>query len=155
MRTALYERHCQLGAKIIDFAGWEMPLQYSSIVQEHLAVRNAAGLFDVSHMGRLLVSGPEAAPFLDFLCTNHISDKQPFTATYTTLCHANGGTVDDLIVYRQGPDHFFLIVNAANRQKDLDHLRRHAAGFQVQIVDRYADEGISGSAGTGRGRYPR
>jgi len=142
MRTVLYERHCQLGAKIIDFAGWEMPLHYTGIIQEHLAVRKAAGLFDVSHMGRIVVSGRDAAKFLDDLCTNQIENKKPFSATYTVLCHVNGGAIDDVIVYRQEKDLFFLIVNAANRQKDLNHLRENAKGFDLQISERFEEEGI-------------
>jgi aminomethyltransferase len=139
MKTGLYERHVALGAKIVDFAGWEMPVQYSGVIKEHQAVREKAGLFDVSHMGRILVNGPDAEKLLDFLSTNRISGKNDWTATYTVWCDQAGGCVDDLIVYRQGPEKFFVIVNAGNREKDLQHLKHAAAGFDVHIEERYKD----------------
>ena len=142
METVLNDKHCQLGAKMVDFAGWSMPVQYTSIIQEHLAVRQAAGLFDVSHMGRVLVEGKDAARFLDYLSTNKIIDKKPSSATYTVLCNPEGGCVDDVIVYRQDADHFFLIVNAGNRQKDLSHLQAYAKSFDVIVTDRYQEDGI-------------
>lgn len=142
MKTALYESHCQLGAKIVDFSGWEMPLQYKGIIQEHFAVRNHVGIFDVSHMGRLLVEGKDAEKFLDYLSTNKIAEKSDFTAIYTVWCFSNGTCVDDVIIYKQDATHFFVIVNASNRQKDLDHLKREAAQFDVRITDRYHEDGI-------------
>lgn len=142
MRTALYSRHVALKAKIIDFAGWEMPLHYQGIIQEHFAVRQNVGIFDVSHMGRILIKGSDAEVFLDYLSTNSIFNKANGSATYTLWCHANGGTVDDLIVYKQTSHDFFVVVNAANRQKDLEHLQKHAQGFSIQIEDRFQQDGI-------------
>lgn len=142
MKTPLYERHCALGAKIVPFSGWLMPIQYKGIIHEHQAVRKHAGLFDVSHMGRILVSGKEAEQFLDFLSTNKISDKPDLSATYTVWPNDAGGSVDDVIIYREDAHHFFIIVNAGNRQKDLDHLTREALRFDVQITPCFDSEGI-------------
>ncbi|WP_068469047.1 glycine cleavage system aminomethyltransferase GcvT [Candidatus Protochlamydia phocaeensis] len=142
MRTALYDRHCELGAKMASFAGWDMPIQYKGILAEHQAVRQAVGLFDVSHMGRILVSGPMAEQLLDRLSTNRIAGKPPFSATYTVWCNDQGGCLDDVIVYRIDQTHFFVIVNAGNRQKDLEHLKAHAQELEVTIEDCYAGSGI-------------
>jgi len=142
MRTPLYDRHVALGAKIVDFAGWEMPLQYKGIIQEHHAVRNDVGIFDVSHMGRISVIGNEAEPFLDYLSTNKLIGKKNGSATYTVLPNDQGGSVDDVIFYKKDSNNYFLIVNAANRQKDLDHLKNYAKNFDVQIQDHYQGEGI-------------
>jgi len=142
MKTALYERHCALGAKIVEFAGWNMPLQYKGVIPEHLAVRKALGIFDVSHMGRIEVSGHEAEQFLDYLSTNIIAGKPSFSATYTVWPNGVGGCVDDLIVYKQDPHHFFVVVNASNRQKDLDHLMKYTTAFDVHIQDKFSTEGI-------------
>lgn len=127
---------------MVDFAGWQMPMQYSGIIPEHRAVRDHAGLFDVSHMGRILVEGLQAEPFLDFLSTNIIAGKAAYSATYTVLPHQNGGCVDDVIIYKLDQTHFFMIANASNRQKDLNHLIAHSAGFDVTISDRFSEEGI-------------
>jgi aminomethyltransferase len=127
---------------MVEFAGWEMPIQYTGIVSEHLAVRQHAGLFDVSHMGRILVEGLQAETFLDYLSTNVIAGKPDGTAIYTVLCHENGGCVDDVIIYRIDQTHFFVVVNAGNRQKDLDHLIKHSASFDVTIKDRFKENGI-------------
>lgn len=142
MRTPLYDRHRALGAKIVDFSAWEMPLQYQSIIAEHNSVRHAAGLFDVSHMGRLSIVGKDSEPFLDYLSTNNIIGKKDFSATYTVLPSAQCGCVDDVIVYRLSKDHFFIIVNAGNRQNDLEHLLQQAKSFQVDIISHYNEEGI-------------
>ncbi len=142
MRTALYERHRALGAKIVDFCGWEMPVQYQGIIPEHFAVRQRVGLFDVSHMGRILVEGPDAERFLDYISTNVIAGKSDNSATYTVWSHPDGGCVDDAIIYRQSKTHFFVIVNAGNRQKDLEHLQKQSLGFDVKVRDRYAEDGI-------------
>lgn len=142
MKTPLYDNHIHLGGKIVEFAGWEMPIQYSGILQEHKAVRENAGLFDVSHMGRILVEGVDAEKFLDHLSTNKIMGKADHSATYTVLPNEKGTCVDDVIIYKQDATHFFLIVNAGNRQKDLSHLQEHASGFQVTIKDTFGEEGI-------------
>lgn len=142
-RTALYERHIALGAKIVPFSGWEMPLHYPrGILHEHHAVRNAAGLFDVSHMGRIAIDGPAAEAFVDTLSTNRIAGRPDLSATYTVWTNEQGGSVDDLIVYKQDANHFFVIANASNRDKDLAHLQQHAKHFNVSIRDCFANEGI-------------
>lgn len=139
MKTGLYEKHCALGAKIVDFAGWEMPVQYQGIIHEHKAVRENVGIFDVSHMGRVNIKGPDAEKLVDYLSTNKMSGKKDFSATYTVWCLESGGSVDDLIVYKQGPEDFFVIVNASNREKDLQHLLKVGASYHVEIEDRYSD----------------
>lgn len=142
MKTDLYQRHADLGAKIVDFSGWEMPIQYKGIISEHQEVRTNAGLFDVSHMGRIFVEGPEAEELLDFLSTNTIHGKPDGSATYTCWCDEKGGTVDDLIVYRIYKQRFFIVVNAGNRDKDLAHLTKYAQNYDVTITPKYFDEGI-------------
>ncbi|MCE5316362.1 MAG: glycine cleavage system aminomethyltransferase GcvT [Parachlamydia sp.] len=143
MRTALYDKHIALGAKIVPFAGWEMPLHYPrGILHEHHAVRNAAGLFDVSHMGRIAIVGPDAEALLDYLSTNRIAGKPNLSTTYTVWANEQGGSVDDLIVYKQDEAHFFVIANASNREKDLAHLKRNSQCFNVSIQDCYHNEGI-------------
>lgn len=142
MKTALYEAHHTLGAKMVEFAGWMMPLYYQGIIPEHLAVREKVGLFDVSHMGRILVEGKDAESLLDYLSTNRIQGKPSLSATYTVWSRANGGSVDDLIVYKRDPLHFFVIVNASNREKDLAHLQEQSKEFAVTITPRYTEEAI-------------
>lgn len=141
-RTALYASHVALGAKIIDFAGWQMPLYYEGILSEHHTVRQKVGLFDVSHMGRITIKGKKACSFLNYLATNQIPEKQEHIATYTTLCNSDGGCVDDLLIYRQEQDHFFVIVNASNRNKDLEHFKKIGIPFDVSIEEHFSDEGI-------------
>ncbi|MBB63879.1 MAG: glycine cleavage system protein T [Waddliaceae bacterium] len=142
MRTILHDRHVNLGAKLVEFCGWEMPIQYSSVIEEHNAVRSGVGIFDVSHMGRVEVSGPQAEEFLDYLSTNKISGKKDCTATYTVWPNENGGTVDDCIVYRRSAEDFFVVVNAGNRDKDLAHMKKYAKNFDVQVKDYYEKDGI-------------
>src|SRR6516164_8540900 len=117
-RTPLYPTHQKLGAKLIEFGGWEMPVQYTSIVDEHLAVRNAAGLFDISHMGEILVSGPAAEAFLNQTLTNDIRKLAPGQGQYTLCCNEHGGVIDDLYAYRQGSTEYLLIVNASRIEAD-------------------------------------
>ena len=117
--TCLYDKHVALGAKMSPFAGFMMPIQYSSITDEHLAVRQAAGLFDVSHMGEIFVEGPEAEAFVNYIFTNEIRGFLPGKVLYGMMCYEDGGVVDDLLVYRETlPGHFLLVVNAANIDKD-------------------------------------
>ncbi|HEV8631142.1 MAG TPA: glycine cleavage system aminomethyltransferase GcvT [Thermoanaerobaculia bacterium] len=139
-RTPLFECHRESGAKLVPFAGWEMPVQYEGVIEEHRAVRQAAGLFDVSHMGEIAVRGPGALRFLDWLTPNQVSKLVPGRAHYSGLLTEQGTYVDDLLVYRLGESDFLLVVNAANRDKDLDWVRRHApADTQIDDVsDRYA-----------------
>lgn len=143
MRTPLYEQHLNLGAKFIDFGGWEMPLHYSQgIITEHHAVRNSAGIFDVSHMGRVAIEGPDAEALLNYLSTNKICAKPDYSAVYTVWCNEQGGSVDDLIAYRYHAERYFVIVNASNRAKDVAHLRQQAKGFNVDIRECFPQEGI-------------
>src|SRR5690625_943362 len=128
-RTPLYDEHVALGARMTDFAGFEMPVQYAGIVEEHLAVRERAGLFDLSHMGQIKVAGPGAGPFLEWAFTNNIANLKPGQARYSPLCRPDGGIVDDVIVYRRDDD-FLIVANASNVAKDaewLDYLRRMGA----------------------------
>ncbi len=142
MRTALYGEHVALGAKMVDFAGWEMPLSYEGVIHEHFAVRKYVGLFDVSHMGRIFVTGPEAEAFLDFACTNTIAGQSDYQAIYTVMASPQGGSVDDIIVYRQKATEAFVVVNASNRLKDLEHLTKLARSYRVHITPRYDQDGI-------------
>jgi len=139
MKTCLHDRHERLGAKIADFCGWEMPIQYKGILQEHQAVREHVGIFDVSHMGRISIIGPEAEKFLDYLSTNKIAGKNDLSAIYTVWCKENGGCIDDVVVYKIDQEHFFAIVNATNREKDLIHLQKASAEFDVQIQPKFSD----------------
>lgn len=127
---------------MVEFGGWEMPLQYQGIIPEHHNVRQRVGLFDVSHMGQIEVSGPEAEPFLDYLCTNRISGKPDFSAIYTVLPSANGGSIDDAIIYKQNRNLLFVVCNASNREKDLRHIQHEAKSFRVSIKDHFQEKGI-------------
>ncbi|HEY8486681.1 MAG TPA: glycine cleavage system aminomethyltransferase GcvT [Limnochordales bacterium] len=141
-RTPLASLHERSGARMVAFAGWWMPLSYASIVQEHLAVRQAVGLFDVSHMGRLWVRGPEAARDLDRLLTIPVAAMAPGQARYGLLCLPSGGILDDLVVLRLGPEEFLLVVNAACREKDLAWLEQHLAGSSTVVEDRTMASGL-------------
>lgn len=138
-RTPLRDFHAAHGARLVDFAGWEMPVQYRSILEEHKAVRKTAGLFDVSHMGEVDVRGPEAGKFLNRLVTNDVAKLYPGRVLYSPMCYPNGGVVDDLLVYMRGAGDYFLCINAGNIDKDLAWIREQAAGFDVTITDRCAD----------------
>jgi aminomethyltransferase len=127
-RTPLYERHLALGARMVPFAGWTMPVQYAGIINEHRAVRNQAGLFDLGHMGQVDVSGPDALPFLQFVTTNDVSSLAPGEAHYSLLPNEQGGVVDDIIIYRNPDgDGYMVVINAANRDKDVSWLQRQVA----------------------------
>lgn len=133
-KTPLYREHLSLSARMVPFAGYLMPLEYSGIVDEHRTVRTAAGLFDLSHMGEFRVTGGDAPGAIDYLVTNDVRGLQPFQVKYTPMCYPDGGIVDDLLVYRY-PDHLMLVVNASNIEKDLAWIREHiAAGVQVDNV---------------------
>ena len=133
-RTPLYPQHVAAGARLVDFAGWDMPQQYLSVKEEQEAVRTAAGMFDVSHMGRFEVRGDGAAEFLQGLVTNDLSRLAPNRAQYNLLCRPDGGIVDDLVVYRSEAA-WLLVVNASNRDKDMAWLREHAPAG-IELVDR-------------------
>jgi aminomethyltransferase len=134
LKTPLYERHVALGARLVPFAGWEMPVQYEGVIQEHRAVRTDAGAFDVSHMGEFLVEGPGARAFLQTVLSNDLDKIGEGKAQYTLLTNEQGGIVDDLIAYELSPEQFLLIVNAANREPDLAWLEERLPG-EVELRD--------------------
>lgn len=125
LQTPLYAEHVRLGARIVDFAGWEMPVQYSGVIDEHLAVRNAAGLFDVSHMGQIEIAGSGAESLVQYLTTNDVKRMSDGRAQYSILCNGKGTVIDDIIVYRFSPTKYILVVNASNISKDLAWITRH------------------------------
>lgn len=131
--TPLYHRHVALGGRMVDFGGWALPVQFAGILQEHQAVREGAGLFDVSHMGEIAVCGGAAEAFVSRLVTNHVTGMQTGAIVYSPMCYAHGGTVDDLLVYRREED-FLLVVNAANKEKDFSWIASHAPEG-VSVVD--------------------
>ncbi|MBS1870442.1 MAG: glycine cleavage system aminomethyltransferase GcvT [Actinobacteria bacterium] len=138
-RTALFDRHVAAGARLVPFAGWEMPVQYAGVRAEHLAVRARAGVFDVSHMGEVETRGPGALAFLQRMLSNDVSQIAVGGAQYSVLCREDGGVLDDLFTYRLADDRFLTVTNAANHAKDLAWLRAHADGFDVQLADRLDD----------------
>jgi aminomethyltransferase len=138
-RTPLYDRHERVGARLVPFAGWEMPVQYEGIRAEHLAVRSAAGVFDVSHMGEIETSGPEAEAFLQRILSNDVTKIAERGAQYSVLCREDGGVLDDLFTYRLGGGRFLTVTNASNHEKDLAWFRRQAEGFDVEVTDAHAD----------------
>ncbi|RMZ59752.1 glycine cleavage system aminomethyltransferase GcvT [Chryseobacterium nematophagum] len=124
-KTALYDKHVSLGAKIVPFAGFEMPVQYSGVTEEHFAVREKAGLFDVSHMGQFFIEGPGAKDLLQLVTTNNVNALENGKAQYSCLPNENGGIVDDLIVYKMEDDKYFVVVNASNIDKDWNHILKY------------------------------
>ena len=145
-RTPLYERHTALGARMVPFAGWEMPVQYEGVIPEHRAVRTDCGVFDVSHMGELEVEGPKATEFLQSVLSNDLGRVEPGGAQYTLLTNERGGIVDDLIVYRLEAGRYLLIVNASNREADFEWLKgREIPGSDVRdISDEFALLAVQG-----------
>ncbi|HWC97479.1 MAG TPA: glycine cleavage system aminomethyltransferase GcvT [Candidatus Sulfopaludibacter sp.] len=147
--TPLNSVHRALGAKMVDFGGWDMPVQYSGIIDEHNAVRNAVGLFDVSHMGELEIRGPEAGKLADFVTTNNVARLKIGQAHYSGLLYPHGGFVDDILVHKVSDDHYFLCVNASNQDKDFEHIRS-VNQFDAQVEnngDQYAQLAIQGPKG--------
>jgi len=145
-RTPLYSVHRLLGARMVDFGGWEMPVQYSGIIDEHHAVRRAVGLFDVSHMGEIEIRGPEAFQLTDFVSTNAVARLKIGQAQYSGLLHEHGGFVDDVLVHKVAEDHYFLCVNASNQEKDFEHIagvNRWAATVEF-ASERYAQLAVQG-----------
>ncbi|TSA17595.1 MAG: glycine cleavage system aminomethyltransferase GcvT [Nitrosopumilales archaeon] len=134
MRTPFYEIHKSLNAKIVDFHGWEMPLQYSGIIDEHANVRKNVGLFDVSHMGRFKIKGPNAYDAIQNLVTNDISKLNDGHGLYSPMCYESGGIVDDVIVYRINKEDFLLVVNASNREKDFQWVIQHSQSSKIENV---------------------
>jgi aminomethyltransferase len=131
-RTSLFEEHQKLGGRLIDFGGWELPVQYTGLMDEHLTCRTAAGLFDVSHMGEVHVSGAQAEEFLNYLVTNNVAKVAIGQAQYTAMCHHSGGIVDDLIIYKRAPQNFLVVVNASNTEKDFAHMQKIEKEFRSQ-----------------------
>ena len=138
-RTPLYERHVAAGARLVPFAGWEMPVQYAGIRAEHAAVRERAGVFDVSHMGQVETSGPGALALLQRLLSNDVERIAPGGAQYSLLCREDGGVLDDLFTYRLGEDRYLTVTNAANHERDHAWFAEHAEGAGATVTDRLAD----------------
>jgi aminomethyltransferase len=138
-RTPLFDRHEKAGAKLVPFAGWEMPVQYEGIRQEHVAVRSSAGVFDVSHMGEIETSGPQAEEFLQHVLSNDVAKIAERGAQYSVLCREDGGVLDDLFTYRLDDARFLTVTNASNHDKDLAWFRQQAEGFDVEVKDAHAD----------------
>ncbi|MGB0097619.1 MAG: glycine cleavage system aminomethyltransferase GcvT [Solirubrobacteraceae bacterium] len=137
-RTSLYDRHVAAGARLVPFAGWEMPVQYSGIRQEHVAVRRGVGVFDVSHMGQIETRGPQALDFLQKMLSNDLRRLPEGGAQYCLMCREDGGVIDDLFTYRLAECVFLTVTNAANHERDLAWLGSHASGFDVDLLDKQA-----------------
>ena len=138
-RSPLHDRHLAAGAKLIPFAGWEMPVQYAGIRSEHAAVRGHAGVFDVSHMGQIETRGPGAQAYLQHLLSNDLRKLAEGGAQYSVLCQQDGGVLDDLFTYRLADCVYLTVTNAANHARDLEWFQAHAAGFDVDVIDRIDD----------------
>ena len=139
-RTPLFDRHAAAGARLVPFAGWEMPVQYAGIRSEHRAVRREAGIFDVSHMGEIETRGPQALELLQRLLSNDVAKIDVGGAQYSVLCREDGGVLDDLFTYRLAEDRYLTVTNASNHDKDLAWFQQHAADFaDAEVVDRHAD----------------
>jgi aminomethyltransferase len=139
-RTPLFERHDAAGARLVEFAGWEMPVQYEGVRQEHMAVREACGIFDVSHMGEIETSGPQAQELLQLLLSNDVSGIPLGGAQYSVLCREDGGVLDDLFTYRLDIDRYLTVTNASNHERDLAWFRGHAGAFpEAEVSDRIED----------------
>jgi aminomethyltransferase len=146
-RTPLYDRHVAASARLVPFAGWEMPVQYTGIREEHVAVRTEAGVFDVSHMGQIETSGPGAGALLQKLISNDVEALPVGGSQYAVLCREDGGILDDLLTYRLGPDEYLTVTNAANHERDLAWFQRHADGADAEVtdaIDRYAMVAVQG-----------
>jgi len=142
-KTPLYEEHVRLGARMVPFAGWLMPVQYTSIVDEHQAVRNNVGIFDISHMGQVIIDGADAREWLNTMLTNNVDKLDVGAGQYTFLLNERGGIIDDLIVYRIGDQKFLLVVNAARADEDYAWLQNHLrdGGATCKLTNRSADFG--------------
>jgi aminomethyltransferase len=146
-RTPLHDRHVAASARLVPFAGWEMPVQYAGIREEHVAVRTSAGVFDVSHMGQIESSGPQAGALLQRLISNDIDALAVGASMYAVLCREDGGILDDLLTYRLGPDRYLTVTNAANHERDAAWFAKHAQDFDAEVADardRYAMLAVQG-----------
>ena len=132
-KTVLFDKHIKLGAKIVDFAGFKMPISYSSVTDEHNHVRENVGVFDVSHMGEFEISGKNSTQFIQFICSNNIMKLEPGKAQYNCLVNDNGGIIDDLIVYKIDEEKYLLVVNASNIEKDLNWIKSHNKKYNCSI----------------------
>ena len=135
-RTPLYDEHIRMKAKMVDFAGWDMPIQYTSIIEETKTVRSSVGVFDVSHMGEIYIEGPQAIEFVNYVITNDFASIKFGDAIYSPMCKEDGGIIDDLIAYKIDSEKALLVVNAANKDKDYEWLREKAKNFSVSVIDR-------------------
>jgi aminomethyltransferase len=138
-RTPLHERHAEAGARLVPFAGWSMPVQYTGIREEHLAVRSSVGVFDVSHMGQVETRGPDAQAFLQHLLSNDLRRLPEGGAQYSVMCNEDGGVLDDLFTYRLAECHSLTVTNAGNHERDFAWMSTHAEGFDVDVIDRLED----------------
>src|SRR3954451_20011747 len=146
-RTPLYDRHVAAGARLVGFAGWEMPVQYAGIREEHVAVRRSAGVFDVSHMGEIETRGPQAEALLQRLLSNDVRRVPEGGAQYSVLCREDGGILDDLFTYRLADEHFLTVTNAANHDADFRWFEQHAGKFDADVrdcADHYAMLAVQG-----------
>jgi aminomethyltransferase len=146
-RTPLYDAHVAAGAKLVPFAGWEMPVQYAGVRQEHVAVRTGCGIFDVSHMGEIETEGPQALDLLQRLLSNDVAKIEVGGAQYSVLCRDDGGILDDLFTYRLAEDRYLTVTNAANHERDLSWFQEHADGFDAEVsdaIDRWAMLAVQG-----------
>ncbi len=149
-KTPLNEVHRASGAKMVDFGGWDMPVQYSGIIDEHQTVRNAVGLFDVSHMGEIEIRGPQALDLVNYISTNNAAKLKTGQAHYSGLLYEHGGFVDDILVHKVADDHYFICVNASNQDKDYEHIVLHSKGFDATVENagpRYAQIAVQGPKG--------
>ncbi|MBN2221552.1 MAG: glycine cleavage system aminomethyltransferase GcvT [Vallitaleaceae bacterium] len=148
-KTPLYETHIKYGGKMVAFAGYLLPIQYKGIMEEHEAVRKRVGVFDVSHMGEIRISGTDAKDCVNYLITNDVSEMKKGQIKYSPMCYENGGTVDDILVYCYSEENYLLVVNAANIEKDEEHIRRNSKGYDVEIhnlSDDYGQIAVQGPA---------
>jgi aminomethyltransferase len=151
-RTALYDRHVDAGARLVPFAGWEMPVQYEGVRPEHIAVRTGCGVFDVSHMGEIETAGPQALAFLQRVLSNDVTKIEVGGAQYSVLCRDDGGILDDLFTYRLSDHRYLTVTNAANHETDFAWLAEHADGFDVEVtdaIDSYAMLAVQGPKARG------
>ena len=143
LKTPLYDAHVKAGGKIVPFAGYLLPVQYETgVIKEHMAVRTQAGLFDVSHMGEILCEGKDALVNLQHILTNDFTNMVDGQARYSPMCNENGGTVDDLIVYKRSDDHYFIVVNAANKDKDYQWMLAHQERLHLQMYPTSMDRSL-------------
>lgn len=147
LKTCLHQKHLDLGAKMMPFGGFDMPIEYTTIIEEHNAVRHAAGIFDVSHMGEILITGPDSERYINHIFTNDIRNAEIGKIFYGMMLYPEGGTVDDLLVYKMGEERFFLVVNASNIAKDFQWIVEHSTGYDLKIEnlsDYYGEVAVQG-----------